>query len=141
MKVWLIGASRIGTEILRQLQKNEEIEVVVSDTSPRPLAVREGVIEKLDYIETVTPVNVNSLARRLYPDLILVDTGAESRNQVAAQIAAACAEWDFFQGANHDVSTELVERVWAEKRRFFNLPRDKKLAILRSRENPRGFYD
>jgi hypothetical protein len=80
MKVWLIGASRIGTEILRQLQKNEEIEVVVSDSSPRPLAVREGVIEKLDYIETVTPVNVNSLARRLYPDLILVDSGAESRN-------------------------------------------------------------
>ena len=80
MKVWLIGASRIGTEILRQLQKNEEIEVVVSDSSARPLAVREGVIEKVDYIETVTSVNVNSLARRLYPDLILVDSGAESRN-------------------------------------------------------------
>ena len=78
MRVWLIGAARAGTEAVRQLQKNEQIDVIVSAASPSPLAVREGVIAQVDYVESVTPVNVNSLARRVRPDLILIDSGGES---------------------------------------------------------------
>ena len=48
--------------------------------------------------------------------------GAENRNQVMAEIAAACAEWGFFQVVNHDVSAELVARVWDEISRFFFNP-------------------
>lgn len=78
MRVWLIGASRAGTEAIRQLRKSEQIDVIVSAPSPTPLAVREGVIAKVDYVETVTPVNVNSLARRVRPDLIVIDSSASS---------------------------------------------------------------
>ncbi|HXF63446.1 MAG TPA: hypothetical protein VNK95_17590 [Caldilineaceae bacterium] len=73
MRIWLIGAGQAGTEALRQLQKNDEIEVVVSAATADPPAVREKVIEKVDHVEIVTPVNVNTLARRIRPDLILID--------------------------------------------------------------------
>lgn len=73
MRVWLIGAGRVGTAALRQLQKNDEISVVVSADSDTPQAVKEGVIDKVDFIETVTSVNMNTLARRIRPDLIMID--------------------------------------------------------------------
>jgi hypothetical protein len=78
MRIWLIGASRSGTEAIRQLQKSEQVDVIVSAPSPTPLAVREGVLRKVDYVETVTPVNVNKLAKRVRPDLIVVDSSASS---------------------------------------------------------------
>ena len=76
MRVWLIGAEQVGSDALRQLQKNEEIDVIISADSDRPQAVREGVIPKVDFVETVTSVNLNIVARRLRPDLILVDPAA-----------------------------------------------------------------
>ncbi len=92
MRIWLIGAGTIGAATLRQLQKNPDIDVVVSDPSPRPLAVREGLIDKIDYQETVNSVNINHLARRIRPDLILlsppeggVGLGALEGGQALAQ--------------------------------------------------------
>ncbi len=79
MRIWLIGADQRGTEALRQLQKNANIEVVVSDAIEQPKAVIEGVIAKVDYVEQVSSVNVNKLARRSRPDLILIDPGAGQR--------------------------------------------------------------
>jgi hypothetical protein len=80
MRIWLIGADQRGTEVLRQLQKNSNLEVVVTDAVDRPLAVTDGVISKVDYVEVVTSVNINTLARRIRPDMILVDPGADQRN-------------------------------------------------------------
>jgi hypothetical protein len=71
MRIWLIGAGRNGVAALNQLRKNPDIEVVVSDVSSNPLAVRQGIIEAVDYVTNVTSVNVNDLARRIRPDLIL----------------------------------------------------------------------
>jgi hypothetical protein len=79
MRIWLIGAAQKGTEALLQLRKNAAIEVMVTDPSPQPLAVQQGVIEKVDYTEAVTQLNINQLARRIRPDLILIDTSAEER--------------------------------------------------------------
>lgn len=78
MRIWLIGASSAGVDAIRQLRKSSQIELVVSAASIDPRAVREGVLEKVDYVETVTPVNVDSLARRIRPDLILIDSTASS---------------------------------------------------------------
>ncbi len=78
MKIWLIGASSAGTAAIRQLKKSSQIELVVSAPSPDPRAVREGVLDKVDYVESVTPVNIDSLARRIRPDLILLDSTASS---------------------------------------------------------------
>lgn len=76
MRIWLIGADDAGTETLRQLKKNPAISVVVSAANERPRAVSERVIDRVDYVESVTSVNINQLARRIRPDLILIDAGA-----------------------------------------------------------------
>jgi FlaA1/EpsC-like NDP-sugar epimerase len=76
MRVWLIGAGEPGKQALRQLQKSEEWSVVVSAATDRPAAVRDGIIAKVDHIETVTALNINQLARRIRPDLILMDASA-----------------------------------------------------------------
>ena len=78
MRIWLIGASRSGTEAIRQLRKNAQIELIVSAPSPDPRAVREHVLDKVDHVESITPVNIDTLARRIQPDLILIDSSASS---------------------------------------------------------------
>jgi hypothetical protein len=80
MRIWLIGAAQAGTDALRQLKKNAEVEVIVSDPTEQPKAVQDRVIFKVDYVETVSPININQLARRIRPDLILIDPGADKRN-------------------------------------------------------------
>jgi hypothetical protein len=79
MRIWLIGADQSGCNVLRQLRKNPEIEVIVSDATERPKAVAERLISRVDYVENVTSVNINQLARRVRPDLILIDRGAAQR--------------------------------------------------------------
>lgn len=73
MRIWLIGAGKAGSAALRQLGKNESIEVIVTAETDRPPAVRDGVLDHVDYVETVNSLNINTLARRIRPDLILVD--------------------------------------------------------------------
>ncbi|GIK74924.1 MAG: hypothetical protein BroJett021_39120 [Chloroflexota bacterium] len=80
MRIWLIGADDAGSEALRQLQKNPTIEVVVTDMIEQPKAVTDRLIDKIDSIETVTQMNINILARRIRPDLILIDSRALKRN-------------------------------------------------------------
>lgn len=79
MRIWLVGADKVGMEVLEQLSKNTELEVVVSAQTADPRAVREGVIEKVDFVERVTSTNVNQLARRVRPDLILIDSTANDQ--------------------------------------------------------------
>jgi isopenicillin N synthase-like dioxygenase len=60
---------------------------------------------------------------------------------VAAAIAEACRHWGFFQVVNHGIPAELTDRVFDQSGRFFALSMAEKRAILRSKENPRGYYD
>ena len=83
MRIWLIGAGKAGSAALRQLRKNEELEIVVTAETDRPQAVKDGILGKVDYVETVTSLNINSLARRIRPDLILVDTSISTLNRVS----------------------------------------------------------
>ncbi len=75
MRVWLIGAGNIGSVALRQLQKNSAVEIFVSDPTDRPEAVRTGLIERIDLVANITPVNINEVARRVRPDMILLSPG------------------------------------------------------------------
>lgn len=79
MRIWLIGADLAGSNALRQLRKNPSIEITVSDSTDRPKAVTDRLIAGVDYVESVTPMNINTLARRIRPDLILLDRGALQR--------------------------------------------------------------
>lgn len=60
---------------------------------------------------------------------------------VVGRISAACRDWGFFQVVNHGVPAELIARLWSEARSFFSLPRAAKLAVARTADNPRGYYD
>ena len=83
MRIWLIGAGQAGSAALRQLRKNEELEVIVTAENDQPQAVRDGILGKVDYVESVTSLNINTLARRIRPDLILVDPTINPVSRVA----------------------------------------------------------
>ena len=68
------------------------------------------------------------------------DAGRKLSDTVA-HISAACRDVGAFQVINHGIADSLIERVWQETRRFFVLPRGQKLAISRTKENSRGYYD
>jgi len=92
MRIWLIGADNRGTQALRQLAKNQRVDVIVSDSSERPKAVVEGVIDHVDYVERITSLNINHVARRVQPDLILIDAGALDHNWGRVTGGSAMAE-------------------------------------------------
>ena len=58
-----------------------------------------------------------------------------------ARIAEACSEWGFFQVVNHGIDAELVEATWQQSRAFFAQPTATKEAVLRTRDNPWGYYN
>ena len=74
----------------------------------------------------------------------LVSAG-DARDAIASPavdaIARASREWGFFQVVNHGVADQLIEDAWCQTRRFFALPDDTKQSILRTRENPWGYYN
>lgn len=57
------------------------------------------------------------------------------------EIADAAREWGFFQVVNHGIPGTLVDEVWKQAESFFALPMESKEAILRTRENPWGYYN
>ena len=65
---------------------------------------------------------------------------ADARDAVE-RIAKACREWGFFQVVNHGIGDDLISALWRETRRFFARPLGEKEAILRTRENPWGYYN
>ena len=54
---------------------------------------------------------------------------AAARKRVALEIGRACRDIGFFYVVNHGVSRELVQRTFAEAKRFFALPMEKKREI------------
>ena len=57
------------------------------------------------------------------------------------QIASACREWGFFQVVGHGVSRNLIDATWQETATFFGAPETAKNVIMRTRENPWGYYN
>ena len=56
-------------------------------------------------------------------------------------IDAACREWGFFQAVGHGVDRHLIARLQQQMHAFFAQPTQAKHQILRTAENPWGFYD
>ena len=68
----------------------------------------------------------------------VIDLGASSADLA---IAAACRDWGFFQVVNHGVPETLVDAARNETRAFFARSREDKRQLLRTRDNPWGYYD
>lgn len=77
MRILVIGAGRVGTQVLRQLKKNPELIVMTADPSESPFAVEKGIIPKVDLAEALTPLTLNYVLEKTRPDLILLTTSSE----------------------------------------------------------------
>ncbi|UCE81075.1 MAG: hypothetical protein JSV94_01175 [Methanobacteriota archaeon] len=72
MRVLVIGAERLGMLVIRQLSKIEGIEMLVAERRERPLAVEEGVIDKVDVVAHVTAMNFGDVIEKTAPDLVVL---------------------------------------------------------------------
>ena len=68
--------------------------------------------------------------------------GLASADSVAVElIARACREWGFFQITNHGIPKALIDDVWSVTEHFFAQSMGDKETLLRTRENPWGYYN
>lgn len=72
MRVLVIGAGKLGMLTIKQLRKNEDIEIVVADPHERPEALTQGVIDKVDVRAHVTALNFAEVVKAVSPDLVLL---------------------------------------------------------------------
>lgn len=72
MRVLVIGAEKLGTQVIRQLKKIPEIEMVVAERRERPVAVECGVIDKVDVVAHVTSLNFSEVLERVNPDFVVL---------------------------------------------------------------------
>jgi dihydrodipicolinate reductase len=77
MKILVVGAGKTGAAVILQLQKNPELEVITCDPRTEPFAVREGIVESIDYHEALTPLTLEFVLQKAAPDLVLITTTSE----------------------------------------------------------------
>jgi hypothetical protein len=82
--IMIIGAGKVGAKVLLQLKKNPKLEVTTVDSRETPYAVEIGIIDSVDYIAELTPIELKPLIERIAPDIVLVTTSKEdiSRSNV-----------------------------------------------------------
>jgi isopenicillin N synthase-like dioxygenase len=76
-------------------------------------------------METVPVISIQSLMDR----------------ETLAALDSACRKWGFFQVVDHGVSTAVIDNLRDGMQRFFEQPTASKRAILRTAENPWGYFD
>lgn len=60
---------------------------------------------------------------------------------VSDKIGRACREWGFFQVVSHGIPRELTAGVLGTAKRFFAQPAEVKRRVIRTADNPWGYYD
>ena len=74
-------------------------------------------------------------------DIKPLDSRGPRHDETITAIGTACREYGVFHITGHGISSDLIEHVWQETKRFFSLPADAKHAVSRSKENARGWYN
>lgn len=82
MRVLVVGAGRLGAQVIAQLRKNKEIEIVVADAHKEPCTVKNRVIDAVDILAHVTPLNFREIVEQVAPDLVLLARTTEDWEQV-----------------------------------------------------------
>lgn len=77
MRVLVCGAGDNGARVIRQLRKNPNIIIVTLDPRENPAALRDGLVEKIDIEEALTPLTLDFVIAKATPDLILLTTELE----------------------------------------------------------------
>ena len=76
-----------------------------------------------------------------WPDIPVIDIAIPSGAETRRAIDAACREWGFFQVVGHGIDGRVIAALQQQMRAFFAQPLAAKHAIVRTAENPWGFYD
>ncbi|MCK4457406.1 MAG: hypothetical protein KAW39_06675, partial [Thermoplasmata archaeon] len=58
VKALVVGGGDLGIRVIKQLRKNPGISFVVADYRDNPTAVQKGVIDSVDILEHITPMNI-----------------------------------------------------------------------------------
>ena len=78
-------------------------------------------------------------------DPLIADADDAAVREVAREISTAAGDWGFFQVVNHGLGDGgpdgPLREVWRCMQAFFELPQVEKEAILRTRDNPWGYYN
>ncbi|MCB1692337.1 MAG: hypothetical protein KDI19_06190 [Pseudomonadales bacterium] len=75
-------------------------------------------------------------------DVPLIDIAGLPDDPVAIEgVARACEQWGFFKVTGHGIDDSLVDDFMSAMRTFFEQPEPLRQSVLRSRENPMGYYD
>ena len=71
----------------------------------------------------------------------VVDIAELERPRVRAAIDQACRDWGFFQVTGHGIDDSVLGGLFDAAQSFFALPVESKRLILRTEDNPWGYYD
>jgi isopenicillin N synthase-like dioxygenase len=71
----------------------------------------------------------------------VIDIADPDSAETVRAIGDACNHWGFFQAVGHGVDVHLIANIQRQMRAFFAQPLAFKQAIVRTAENPWGFYD
>jgi hypothetical protein len=72
MRALVVGAGSLGIRVIKQLRKNGEIEILVADYRQDCQAIKERVIDKVDIMEHLTPLNIIGCCEEVKPDIIFL---------------------------------------------------------------------
>ncbi|KAM0897102.1 hypothetical protein ACQ4PT_022775 [Festuca glaucescens] len=70
--------------------------------------------------------------RRFRHDLPVVDLASPDLQSVAEAVRKACVDSGFFYVTNHGIQDELLAAVFAESKKFFELPLEEKMLLQRN---------
>lgn len=90
------------------------------------------VADSREFGDSVPVIDISAIAR---------NAAGETAQRAVNEIACACRDWGFFQVVNHGVPDSLVDEVWHHTLSFFASPAAMKQRILRTKENPWGYYN
>jgi isopenicillin N synthase-like dioxygenase len=71
----------------------------------------------------------------------VIDIADLEQTNTRGAIEAACRDWGFFQVVRHGMDEHLMAQLRQQMRSFFAQPLTVKREILRTADNPWGFYD
>ncbi|MFQ6005935.1 MAG: isopenicillin N synthase family dioxygenase [Woeseia sp.] len=109
-----------------------------SSTGPTPARRDDlGTVQDLDR----HPVASSAEFGACVPVIDIGGLRDQPSNSTIDEIATACKDWGFFQVVSHGIADTLIDDVWQHTLRFFQLPRETKESILRTRDNPWGYYN
>lgn len=75
------------------------------------------------------------------PSVPEIDISQLRHADTLAALDRACRDWGFFQVTNHGIPATAIANLFEQTHAFFRQPMEEKYRVLRTRENPWGFYD